>query len=79
MIDKRPRSKQWVDKGFYLGLKVGDCVPSEDGKFEAEILVSDFMFKQRTRVITNRYELDQYLETIARIIDSEKIWSDPAM
>lgn len=29
--------------------------------------------------MSNRFELDSYLDTIAKIMDSEKIWSDPLM
>lgn len=37
------------------------------------------MFKQTTGVVSHREELDNYIETIAKIIDSERIWNDPDM
>ncbi len=30
-------------------------------------------------MVSNRLELEGYLDTIANIIDSEKIWNDPEM
>jgi hypothetical protein len=30
-------------------------------------------------VVTTKKDLEQYLETIARIIDAEKVWADPDM
>ncbi len=30
-------------------------------------------------MISNRKELELYMETIAKIIDAEKIWADPDM
>jgi hypothetical protein len=29
--------------------------------------------------VTNAKELELYMETIAKVIDSEKIWADPEM
>jgi hypothetical protein len=30
-------------------------------------------------VVLNKVELEKYMETIAKIIDSEKVWADPDM
>ncbi len=43
------------------------------------IILGDCVFKQRTKVVTNAKELELYMETIAKVIDSEKIWADPEM
>lgn len=43
------------------------------------IILGECVFKQPTKVVTDRKELELYMETIAKIIDSEKIWADPDM
>lgn len=79
IIEARPRAKQWIDKAFYLGLKLGDLVERDDGTVCTQIILGDCIFKQTTGVVSSREELDNYIETIAKIIDSERIWNDPDM
>lgn len=79
IIEARPRAKQWVDKAFYLGLKLGDSVQTATGATSTQIILGDCIFKQCTEVVSSKAELDNYIETIAKIIDSEKIWNDPDM
>lgn len=43
------------------------------------IILGECVFKQPTMVVSDRKELELYMETIAKIIDSEKIWADPDM
>ncbi len=78
IIDSRPKAKIWVDKPFYVKLDLGQ--PS--GELEdltVPIILGECVFKQPTKVVRSRAELEQYMETIAKIIDSEKIWADPDM
>lgn len=79
ILEKRPRAKQWVDKPFYLGLKVAETEGNDEGLFRTQLVVNDYIFKQQTTVVASNEELSQYTDTIAKIIESEKIWSDPAM
>lgn len=43
------------------------------------IVLGECAFKQHTSAISTRSELEAYVETIGRIIDSEEIWNDPDM
>ena len=43
------------------------------------IVLGECVFKQSTSVVSNRKELDAYMETIAKIIEAEKVWADPDM
>lgn len=43
------------------------------------MLIGECAFKQATQVVSSRWELEGYMDTIAKIIESEKIWSDPDM
>lgn len=75
ILEKRPKARQWVDKAFYLGIKLGEASPDSG----AALIVKDYMFNHKTSAVSTPYELDHYIDTIAKIIESEKIWSDPVM
>ena len=76
IIASRPKAKIWIDKPFYVKLELGKEV---DENHEVSIVLAECTFKQRTRVVTNKLELEKYMETIAKIIDAEKVWADPEM
>lgn len=78
IIESRPKAKIWVDKPFYVKLDLGTPV-GELGDLTVPIILGECVFKQPTKVVSSRAELEQYMETIAKIIDSEKIWADPDM
>ena len=79
IIEERPRAKIWVDKAFYLKIELGEPVVSSEGSAQVTITLGDCVFKQSTNVVKSRPELDAYLETIAKIIEAEKLWADPDM
>lgn len=80
MVDARPKAKQWIDKSFYIGLKLGEVELNETTLTnQCQVIHGDTIFKQSTNVVSNRYELDLYMDAIAKIIESERIWSDPDM
>ena len=76
LIEARPKAKQWVDKPFYVGLKLG---PLDEESCAVRIILGECVFKQTTEVVTTRFELEGYMDTVAKIIDSEKVWNDPEM
>ena len=78
IIDSRPKAKIWVDKPFYIKLDLGLPVVDTEG-VTVPIILGECVFKQPTRVVSSKKELELYMETIAKIIDSEKIWADPDM
>jgi len=43
------------------------------------VVIGECAFKQPTTVVSSRWELEGYMDTIAKIIESEKIWADPDM
>ena len=43
------------------------------------IILGECKFKSPTSVVQTRKELELYMDTIARIIDAEKVWADPDM
>lgn len=45
IVDARPRAKQWIDRAFYIGLKLGDPVDKEDGTVSTPIVLGDCIFK----------------------------------
>jgi hypothetical protein len=45
IIDARKGAKQWVDKPFYIGLKLGDL--NEDAQ-SVKIVLGECVFKQST-------------------------------
>ena len=65
-----------MDKPFYIGLKLGSL---DEESSSVKIILGECVFKQMTEVVTTRFELEGYMDTIAKIIDSEKVWSDPEM
>ena len=79
IIDARPGARQWVDKPWYLGVKVGKRDCKDDGTVNTELTLGECVFKQPTNAVSSKLELEAYAETIAKIIDSEKIWADPDM
>lgn len=78
IIDARPKAKQWVDKPFYIGLKLGQFDSAGDQPC-VSIILGECAFKQPTSVVANRWELEGYMDTISKIIESERIWADPDM
>jgi hypothetical protein len=58
---------------------LGSATSIDETLADVDIVLGECVFKQKTRVVLNRQELDGYLETIAKIIDSERIWADPEM
>lgn len=79
IIESRPKARVWVDKSFYVKLDLGEVVVGSDGTVTVPIVLGECVFKQPTRVVLNRKELDAYMETIAKIIEAEKVWADPDM
>jgi hypothetical protein len=79
IIDARPAARQWVDKPWYLGVKLGKREVHDDGQMETELILGECVFKQQTQAVGSKLELEAYAETIAKIIDSEKVWADPDM
>jgi len=78
IIESRPKAKIWIDKPFYVKLDLGP--PTGEGENAVvPIILGECVFKQPTKVVSDRKELELYMETIAKIIDSEKIWADPDM
>ena len=69
----------WIDKPFYIKLDLGKIEIGEDGSVQVPIVLGECIFKQKTWVVASRKELELYLETIAKVIDSEKVWADPDM
>ena len=43
------------------------------------IVLGGCKFKQPTNVVATRKDLEAYMETLAKIIDSERVWADPDM
>ena len=78
IIESRPKAKIWVDKPFYVKLDLGPA-QGEGENLTVPIILGECVFKQPTQVVSSRQELELYMETIAKIIDSEKIWADPDM
>ena len=66
----------WVDKPFYVKLDLGKA---EDGSSQVPIILGECIFKQTTTIVSTRKDLEAYMETIAKIIDAEKVWADPDM
>lgn len=81
LLDERPRAQQWIDKPFYIGLKLGKVRVNEDGEpsGEVDLVLGECVFKQSTRVIGSPQELELYMGAIAKTIEAERIWSDPEM
>lgn len=79
IVECRPKARVWVDKPFYVKLDLGQPLTSESGTVTVPIVLGECIFKQQTSVVTNRKELELYMETIAKIIDAEKVWADPDM
>lgn len=81
IIECRPKAKVWIDKPFYCKIDLGiPVIPAEgEGLPYVKITLGECVFKQPTSVVTNKQELEQYMETIAKIIDAEKVWADPDM
>ena len=77
IIASRPKAKIWIDKPFYVKLDLGKQV--DETTHEVPIVLGECVFKQKTSVVCNRAELEGYMETIAKIIDAEKVWADPEM
>lgn len=77
IIASRPKAKIWVDKPFYVKLDLGKQVDAET--HEVSVILGECVFKQKTCAVTTRPELEAYMETIAKIIDAEKVWADPEM
>lgn len=70
----------WVDKSFYIKLDLGEpSVDPTEATVSVPIVLGGCRFKQSTVVVNSRKDLDAYIETIAKIIDAEKVWSDPDM
>jgi methionine synthase II (cobalamin-independent) len=42
-------------------------------------MLGECAFKQTTSAVSSKWELEGYIDTIAKIIESEKIWADPDM
>lgn len=78
IIDARPKARQWVDKPFYINLKLGQLESMGDQPC-VQVVIGECAFKQPTTVVSSRWELEGYMDTIAKIIESEKIWADPDM
>lgn len=64
----RPKAKQWIDKPFYLEIKLGKCAMDEE-KVTTQVKIGECTFKVGTSVVRNRYELENYMETLVKIID----------
>jgi hypothetical protein len=77
IIASRPKAKIWIDKPFYVKLDLGKELDSET--HEVSIVLGECVFKQKTKVVCNKQELEGYMDTIAKIIDSERVWADPEM
>lgn len=78
IIESRPKARVWVDKPFYVKLDLGEPAVA-DGTVSVPIILGECIFKQPTSVVSNRRELEEYMETIAKIIEAEKVWADPEM
>lgn len=79
IIDSRPKARLWVDKPFYIKLDVGEVNMDASGSLQVSIVLGECVFRQPTNVIGSKRDLEEYMETIAKIIDSEKVWADPDM
>ena len=51
----------------------------DDEQTSVTLVLGDCKFKQPTNVVSGNAELGNYMETLANIIESEKIWNDPDM
>lgn len=43
------------------------------------LVLGECVFKKPTTVVSSRWELEAYMDTIQKIIENERIWSDPEM
>lgn len=68
-----------MDKSFYIKLDVGAVTQKDDGTVQVPIVLGECIFRQPTSVVSTRKDLDMYLETIAKMIEAEKIWADEDM
>ena len=61
-------------------MKLGRRNIKDDGQVtETELSLGECIFKHPTRCVATKLELEAYAETVAKIIDSEKVWADPDM
>lgn len=79
ILEHRPKAKEWVDKPFYYQLKLGKLQLTDGDQTAVTLVIGDCKFKQPTLVVSSGVELGNYMETLANIIESEKIWNDPDM
>ena len=79
-LQMRPKSKQWIDKPFYLNIKI-EPLPQTEAAFPVvgRISVGDLSFKSVTHLISTESELVHYVQTVGKVLDGEKIWQDPDM
>lgn len=65
---------------FYVKLDLSKpTIDATNGQVCVKIVLGECAFKQPTAVVTNKKELELYMATIAKIIENEKLWSDPDM
>ena len=62
-----------------MKLDLGESSIGADGLPSVPITLGECKFKQPTSVVQTRKDLELYMDTIARIIDAEKVWADPDM
>ena len=62
-----------------MKLDLGEPLVGDEGNVTVPIVLAGCKFKQPTQVVSTRKELEAYMETLAKIIDSERVWADPDM
>ena len=79
VIAARAKARLWIDKPFYVKLDLGEVTLNEQGDLHVPIVLGECVFKKTTNVVSDKKSLEQYMETIAKIIEAEKVWADPDM
>lgn len=82
IIDVRPKARLWIDKSFYYNMKItAENMSAADvaGINSFSVMIGAEATTQRTTVVSTPVQLDLYFETVAKIFESDKIWSDPNM
>lgn len=62
-----------------MKLDIGEPKLGQEGEVCVPIVLGECVFKKTTNVVADKKALEHYMETIAKIIDAEKIWADPDM
>lgn len=76
MISLRPHAKLYLDKPFYLKIKITETNAETQ---VSTLTIADNIFRYPITVVHNDTEVANYVGAIGQILESEKIWDDPAM